>query len=328
MKRKYLIIFGLILLLAVDFYASNLHRKEVYVALQWQPQAEFAGYYVAQELGFYKEHGFDVKFIHENDNSEIIKLIKSGKTEFAVLSLVSAIVWNDDGLDLINIAQMQQKSDLSYVAKYNSGIFEVSDINNKRVALYDSEYKSLQKAFLNKHNIEAILIPVISGINLFLYGGVDLLPVKRYNEYHTLLNSGLNSNELTLFPLEEYGLDIPGTGIYCRKSFYKNNPSICNQFVNATVKGWQYAFNNPDKAIKIVNKRMYESKMMTNSVHQKWMLNRMDDIMIPGKGNILNTHLNILGFELTAEILKNDGIIKTIPKYNEFYMPVGNNVKK
>ncbi|MCP4177592.1 MAG: ABC transporter substrate-binding protein [bacterium] len=328
MKRKYLITISLILLYAVNFYAGDIHRKEVYVALQWQPQAEFAGYYVAQELGYYKRFGFEVKFIHERDNLEIIKLIKSKKTEFAVLSLVSAVIWNDNELDLVNIAQMQQKSDLSYVAKSDSGIFKPSDIDNRRVALYESEYRSLQKAFLNKHNIQAELIPVISGINLFLNGGVDLLPVKRYNEYHTLLNSGLNSDELVLFPLEEFGLNIPGTGIYCEKTFLENNSSICEQFVRASIKGWQFAFNNPDKAVEIVNKRMHESNTMTNSVHQKWMLNRMQDIMMPNKYNMLNTHLSISGFNLTADILKKDNIIKNIPKFNVFYKSVVKNVKK
>jgi NitT/TauT family transport system substrate-binding protein len=326
--KKCLAVFIFILFFTVNIFAAKVDRKEVYIALQWQPQAEFAGYYIAQELGYYKKYDFDVKFIHEKDNIKITKLIESGKTEFAVLSLVSAIIWNEDGLGIVNIAQMQQKSDLSYVAKSDSGILKPSDINDKRVALYESEYKSLQKAFLNKHSIQAILIPVISGINLFLHGGVDLVPVKKYNEYHTLLNSGLNPDELVLFHLEEYGLDIPGAGIYCKKSFYEQNSSICKQFVEATIKGWQFAFKNPDKAVKIVNKRMHENNIKTNFVHQKWMLDRMEKIMLPDQNDVINTGLSMSGFNLTSEILKEDEIIKTIPKFNDFYMPAVEDVKK
>lgn len=81
-------------------------------------------------------------------------------------------------------------------------------------------------------------------MNLFLLDGVDAASAMWYNEYHTIINSGVNAEELTVFHLAGYSLNFPEDGIYCLKKFVQNNPGLVRDFVQASLEGWQYTFDH------------------------------------------------------------------------------------
>ena len=102
-----------------------------------------------------------------------------------------------------------------------------------------------------------------------------------YNEYHTILNSGLNPDDLTLFFFSRLGLNFPEDGIYCMEKTLREDPESCEAFVQASIKGWLYAFENQDDALNIVMKHAKAAHTGTNKAHQRWMLARMKELIMP-----------------------------------------------
>jgi NitT/TauT family transport system substrate-binding protein len=158
-------------------------------------------------------------------------------------------------------------------------------------------------------------------MNLFLRGGVEVASAMWYNEYHQLLQAGLDPGELTTFLLSDYGLKFPEDGIYCLESYYKQDPRRCVRFVQASIAGWQYAFTHAEEALDIVMKYVAAAKVATNRVHQKWMLERMRDIIQPPGADIPLGSLQEETYLQVARELQNYGLIGTIPPFPQFFIP-------
>lgn len=162
-------------------------------------------------------------------------------------------------------------------------------------------------------------------MNLFLRGGVDAASAMWYNEYHMLLNSGLDEDEIVSFPFRDHGLNFPEDGIYClEETLVKNRDLVC-RFVKASLEGWQYAFAHKDEAIDIVMMYAEKANTGTNRIHQKWMLDRINDLMKDNNKRLSSGQLTREGYDIVSTELKNRGIISTIPPFDEFHVHCGNN---
>ncbi|MEN6616175.1 MAG: ABC transporter substrate-binding protein, partial [Syntrophorhabdus sp.] len=181
-------------------------------------------------------------------------------------------------------------------------------------------------AFFKKHKIAVNVVPQSYSINLFLRDGVDAASAMWYNEYHSMLNAGINADELTTFAYSDYGLNFPEDGLYVMDELVKKDPaSVCN-FVRASIEGWKYSFDHPDKAIEIILKYMTEAKVPANKAHQKWMLDRMKDIIMEpavSPGTLKKEDYDRVGWEL-----KESGLIREIPDIKSFSFTCGDNVQK
>lgn len=292
---------------------------------QWFPQAQFAGYYMAQELGIYNKYGLDVVFQHKPPQRKLISVLMDKNADFVTDFLSSGIKTRSNGTKIVDIGQISQRSALVFVARKGSGIKKLEDINGKKVGIWMVDFQEIPKALLEKHKIKAEIIPVVSGIELFLHGGIDVIAVMWYNEYHELLSSGINEDEITTFFFKDYNLDIPEDGIYCLQETYEKNPEMCRNFVRASIEGWQEAFKNKKMTLEIIRKYCRENHIPYNNAHQSWMLNRMEQlIVIPGEGEHIVGFLSPKVYLDTARKLKSTGVIRTIPDYNDFYKNVLN----
>ena len=121
---------------------------------------------------------------------------------------------------MINIGQIIQRSAFILLAKKSRGINKPEDINNKKVSLWGEEFQIQPRAFFKKYNLKVKIIPQGLSVNLFLGDGVDVASAMWYNEYHTILNSGLNPEELTTFFFYDCGLNFPEDGIYTLEKFF------------------------------------------------------------------------------------------------------------
>lgn len=294
----------------------------------WIPQAQFAGYYAAYEMGIYKKYNIDINILTGGPDNPASEMIKSGKAEFASLWLTNAIQLREQGIPIINIAQMIRKSALMLVAKKSSGIKTPKDMNNKKVGLWGGDFQIQPMEFFKKYNVKGIPVPQGSSINLFLFDGVQVTSAMWYNEYHRIINSGLNPDELATFFFSDHGLNFPEEGIYVLEDTYLNNPDLCERFIKATIEGWLWSFQNSDEAINIVIKYLKAASLPVNISHQRWMLARFKDLMLDSSSGTINTELSQEGYELVANSLRNSGIIKIIPEFKIFYRPNKNQVTK
>jgi NitT/TauT family transport system substrate-binding protein len=287
---------------------------------QWVPQAQFAGYYVAYEKGFYRARGLEVKILKGGPDFPPSELLPAGQADFGTMFLTTAIVKRAKGYKFINIGQIVQRSALMLVAKKSSGIKVPADIQNQRVGLWGAEFQIQPRAFFRQHRLKVKEIPQNATMNLFLRGGVALASAMWYNEYYQIILAGVNPDELTTFLLSDYGLKFPEDGIYCLESTYQQDPLRCLNFVRASLEGWHYAFKHPEEALDIVMKYANAAQVATNRVHQRWMLDRMRDLILPPGGG---TPLGCLEKETYLQVareLKKNGLIHMIPDFSQFHI--------
>jgi NitT/TauT family transport system substrate-binding protein len=287
---------------------------------QWLPQAQFAGYYVAFEKGFYRKHGIDLKILKGGPDFPAAEMLGKKRTDFTSMFLSEAIQQRGNKIQLVNIGQLMQRSGFILVAKKGSGISKPSDLKNKKVSMWPN-FQVQPRAFFRKHGIEVKSVSQGATVNLFLRGGVDAASAMWYNEYHTIISSGINEDELTTFFFDRYGLNFPEDGIYVLKETYERDREICCKFVKASLAGWKYAFENPDEATDIVMKYIKEAHAGGNRVHQRWMLARMKDLMQPVDPKTPFGALNGKDYETVAGELQKSGLLQATLPFGEFYAP-------
>jgi len=320
-KGKILICLVVIILtfFLFDLFCFAAHLKKASFLPQWVPQAQFAGYYIAYEKGIYKKYGIDLTIIPGGPGRQSSDFLKNHKADFVTLWLASGIQLRSRGIKLINIAQIVQRSALMFVAKKSKGILTPYDINGKKVGLWDSVFQIQPRAFFKKFNLKVKVVHQSYSVNLFLRDGVDVASAMWYNEYHTILNSGINPDELSTFFFSKYGLNFPEDGIYTLEDFYKKDPNLSRSFVKASIEGWKYAFSHPKEALSVVMKALSREHIPANMAHQKWMLDRMKDIIMPKDAQIPMGKLMVEDYNRVANILKEERLIKRIPDFSSFY---------
>lgn len=283
----------------------------------WIPQAQFAGIYVAAEKGIFRKHGLDVDVIAGGPRKPVGKLLESGEATFGSHFLSSALRLRNEGVEVVNLAQITQKSALMLLA-FKSRIRTVQDLAGKRVSVWP-DFAAQPQALFKKYGIEASTLVQGATINLLLRGAVDAASAMWYNEYHLILNSGVNEDELTLIFYDDHGLNYPEDGIYTMAETWRARPDVCRRFARAALEGWEDAFSNPEEALAIVMRRTAEAQTGTNRAHQRWMLQRMKDVIRPA-GALSFGSLAREDYDRVAGGLVSAGIIKAAPPLEDFYV--------
>jgi len=213
-----------------------------------------------------------------------------------------------------------QRSALMLVAKKANGIEKPRDMNGRKVGLWGPVFQMQPRAFFKKYDLAVQVIPQSFSVNLFLRDGVDVASAMWYNEYHTLLNCGIDPDELTTFFFHEHGLNFPEDGIYVLEETYNKDPELCTAFVLASIEGWRYAFDHPDEALAVTMRNLKKEHIPTTLVHQKWMLERMKDLILTENGEDTDIGgLLIEDYSRVARGLKSMGLIDSVPGFTSFY---------
>ena len=326
MVKKILI--TVILLSTITTIIHSQPLKKITFVPHWVPQAQFAGFYIAKDRGIYEKYGLDLTIIPGGPKISSSALLEKDAVDFALMWLSNAIQLKARNSHIVNIAQEVNRSALMLISKKSSGIKTPQDMNGKKIGVWGGDFQIQPMAFFKKYNLNVKTIMQGNSINLFFFDGIDVTSGMWYNEYHTILNSGFNADELNTFFFADYGLNFPEEGIYCSEKFYKENPDICRSFIEATLEGWRYAFDHPDEAINIILGHVKLANLPVNKAHQRWMLDRMKELIFPSKRMDRFEKLSQQNYQLVAEKLKEGGLIKKIPAYDSLYKPVaGKKVK-
>lgn len=296
---------------------------------QWVPQAQFAGYYVAYKRGIYRKYGIDLTILTGGASMPPSEYLKAGRAQFVTTWLSSALQMRSKGVKLVNIGQVVQRSSLMLIAKKSTGIARPADMEGRKVGLWAGDFEIQPRALFRKEGLHVRAVRQSFSINLFLRGGVDVASAMWYNEYHTIINGGVDPDELTTFFFSEMGLNFPEDGIYVLEDTLRRDPELAHAFVGASLEGWNYAFAHPEEAVDIVLNYAAEAKIPANRAHQRWMLARMKELIVPTREDA--SSMGILkesDYSLVAKELKAGGLIKSAPDFKEFYKGPGADAKK
>ncbi len=296
-------------------------KKAITVSLlpQWSPQAQFAGYMVALEKGFYREVGVDLILMKGGPERPMFEFLQKGQCTFATAWLSTGIQQRSRGARVVNLAQIVQRSALMLLARKSSGIKALGDLQGRKVGLWESDFRIQPLAFFKQNKIKVEIIPLYGTSNLFLKSGVDVMSAMWYNEYHQILLSGINEDELSRFFFNDFGLNFPEDGIYCLEETIRKNPDLCARVVKASLKGWLYAFDHDQEALDIVMKYADAAHTGTNRAHQRWMLSCMRDLIIPDGNRALLGKLKSKDYSAVAKVLHDLEMIKATPVFSDFY---------
>jgi NitT/TauT family transport system substrate-binding protein len=287
----------------------------------WIPQAQFAGYYMAAEKGFCRQQGLEVEILEGGPRKRVGEALASGRADFASHFLSAALKMRDEGTPVVHLAQITQRSALMLVAHKSRGIESVKDLDGKKVSLW-ADFTAQPNALFRKYNLRVNTIPQSPTINLFMRGAVDAASAMWYNEYHLFLNSALNEDEVTVFFFDKYGLNFPEDSIVCLEQTWRTRAGMCRKLVAATLEGWRYALSHREETLETVMKRAGAAQTGTNRSHQRWMLDRMCELILPVDQGVPMGELSRDAYERVARELKSSGQLQTTPAFEEFHAPL------
>ncbi|WP_295409467.1 ABC transporter substrate-binding protein [uncultured Thiocystis sp.] len=311
---------GWLLLMALFSAAQTLAGTEsaalaptpLRLMLAWQPQAQFAGYYVALERGFYREAGIETSILDMDDALSPLEALRAGEADLSILWLSTAIQARAEGLPLVNVGQVFQRSSVVLIARAGSGVHRLSDLNGRRVGIWRGDPSLPVEALLRAQALEVKRVPQSVTVNLFLRGGVEAMSGMLYNEYHRLIDAGLEPEDLTVFRLSEYGIDFPEDGLYVLEQTRHEKSAVIDAFIAATRRGWERAFADPEGTIELVLKYQRAKRIPANRVHQRWMLEQVRAIMgSPGEAG-WDWQLRRADIERVGKELRRLGMINAI----------------
>jgi NitT/TauT family transport system substrate-binding protein len=288
-------------------------QEKVSIRLKWLHQAQFAGYYVAKEKGFYKEEGLDVTINPGGPQLVAENLVAAGTDDFAQGGgMETTLAGRDKGLPLVAIAAVFPKTPVLLVAKKESGITKLEHFSGKKVSMWYTGTQYIVRAMLKNAGVDpAKITEVPQPVTMapFVRGEVDVACVTVFNELQTLITEGVK--DLVLFDPADYGIVIPRDTIVTTEKTIKERPQVVQRFLRASLRGWKYAIENQPEAVDITLKQSPNLK----KEHQTIMLREVAKLMTwgPSKEQGLG-YLDPKTAEFTMNfLLENKQLTKAIP---------------
>jgi NitT/TauT family transport system substrate-binding protein len=265
-------------LLALGSMAAEAADKVV-LQLKWVTQAQFAGYYVAKDKGFYAEENLDVEIKPGGPDIAPPQVIAGGGADVVLDWMPSALASREKGLPLVNIAQPFKSSGMMLTCRKDSGIVSPADFKGKTLGVwfFGNEYPFL--SWMSKLGMPTAggadgVTVLKQGFNVdpLLQKQADCVSTMTYNEYWQIIDAGLSPDDLVAFKYEDQGVATLEDGIYVMEDRLKD-PAFVEKmvrFVRASMKGWKYAEANPDEAAEIVLEN--DTTGAQTEKHQKRMM--------------------------------------------------------
>ena len=244
---------------------------------QWTPQAQFAGYYVAQELGFYRDAGLDVEIVHPTATQSAMGRVKNNESQATTLQLCQAMEIVDAGIPLVNILQTSMNNAMVIVSRRG-----VNPLTQKgaRVGVWRAGFGQIALCMSIKENLDYNWIRFASNIDLFIKGAIDATIAMSYNEYYQLLSTGIPITDECVYRFCDHGYNVQEDGVYMTRAYYEKHKDQARAFAEASRKGWEWAAEHQEETLEIVMKYVRENHIATNRVLQKLMLQEVLRLLV------------------------------------------------
>ena len=250
--------------------AQQQQRDETIVFTpQWTAQAQFAGYYVAEAKGFYREAGVKVRIEHPSVTQPAMARLRNNQCQATTLQLCQALETVDEGVRLVNILQTSMNNAMVIVSA--RGVDPLTQ-HGARVGIWSVGFGQLAICMSIKDHLNYEWIRFGQNINLFLSGALDATLAMSYNEYYQLVQAGLELTDKNVYRFCDHGYNVQEDGVYMSREYYMKHRDQARRLAQASRKGWEWAVQHPDEALDIVMQYVDREHIATNRVMQKLML--------------------------------------------------------
>ncbi len=311
----------IIVLLFVSFsFAKEL--QTVSLQLQWLDQFQFAGYYIAKEKGYYKDVGLKLNIKKYNSHLHIIQDLLTHKTTYGIGS--SSLIVNHKNNDAIKLLYATfQSSPFVLIAKKDSNITSVQDFKNKRIMINQDaaslasfyamlyKFKLTKKDFIKQHHT--------FNVDDLINNKTDIIAAYLSNEPYLLKQKKI---DITIFNPKDYGFDFYSDIVFTSNYEITHHPKRTINFINASLKGWKYAFEHIDETVDLIYKKYnpqhktkdalyYEAKILKQLAY--YNTSSIGTIKLSKLQRIIDIY-NLLNLNS-----KNFNLNKLVFKYNDIY---------
>ena len=263
MKR---LILPLLLLWTASFAGA---QERLVFTPQWTAQAQFAGYYVAQEMGFYKDAGIEVEIVHPTATLSAMNRISRNESNATTLQLCQAMEIIDSGTPLVNILQTSMNNAMVIASRRN---MDPLSQKGARVGIWSVGFGQLAICMSVKDNLDYEWVRFANNVNLFIKGAVDATLAMSYNEYYQLVQAGYQLDSTNVYRFRDHGYNVQEDGVYVTRSYYRKHKETARKFAEASRRGWEWAAEHPEETLAIVMKYVKENRIATNEVLQRLTL--------------------------------------------------------
>jgi NitT/TauT family transport system substrate-binding protein len=292
--------------------AQALAADPVTLQLKWVTQAQFGGYYVAKDKGFYTDEGLDVTILPGGPDIAPETVIAGGGADVIVDWMAAALAAREKGTKLVNIAQPFTKAGMELVCPTYTGIKTEGDFKGKTLGVwfFGNEYPFY--AWMNKIGMPTeggpdgvTVLKQSFDVQPLIQKQADCISVMTYNEYGQVIDAGFKPEDLVVFNYSAMDNDLLEDGLYTLEDKFAD-PAFKDKmvrFVKASMKGWEYALANPEEAAQIVVDNGGQDLS-----HQIYMMGEVAKLTAGGNGV-----LDEAAYDRTAKAVLDQKIISTPP---------------
>lgn len=293
----------------------------VSLQLQWFTQGQFAGYFAAQDQGFYSDVGLDVEILEGGVDIVPQTVLDSGGADFAIAWVPKALVSIEEGADIVNVAQVFQRSGTLQVSFADAGLDSPEDLEGQVVGNwgFGNEFEllaGLRQAGLDPET-DVTLAQQNFDMLALLNGEIDAAQAMIYNEYAQVLETVnpdtgelYTADDLTVIDWNDVGTAMLQDAIWADASRLEEDQEYYDDavaFVEASLRGWAYCRDNLDECTQIV----LDNAPTLGESHQRWQINEVNKLIWPspqGVG-IMDEQL----WEQTVEVATSENIVSSEP---------------
>lgn len=249
--------------------ATDSQDETIVFTPQWTAQAQFAGYYVAEAKGFYREAGVNVKIKHPTSTQPAMSRLRNNQSQATTLQLCQAMEIVDDGIPLVNILQTSMNNAMVIVSARGRDPLKQK---GAKVGIWSVGFGQLAICMSIKDHLDYQWILFAQNINLFLSGALDAMLAMSYNEYYQLVQAGYEVTDKNIYRFCDHGYNVQEDGVYMLRDYYEKHKDQARRFAQASRKGWEWAAQHPEEALDIVMEYVNKENIATNRVIQRLML--------------------------------------------------------
>jgi NitT/TauT family transport system substrate-binding protein len=309
--------------------AKHSSRKltKITFQLKWVTQAQFAGYYAAAAKGYYKKAGLDVKIRVGGPDIAPEQVVAGGQAQLGLDWLPSLMSARDQGLKLINIAQVFARSGMTEITWKSSGINTIGKMKNKKVGnwLLGNEFElfaALSRAGMDPvHNKGVTIVKQPFDMNLFLNKQIDAASAMTYNELAQVLETKnpktgklYKLSDLNVIKMSSIGTGMLEDGVFTTESWIKDkkNQATAKKFLAASFKGWIYCRTHLKDCVNIV---LSHGPTLLKG-HQTWQMNEINALVWPSPLGI--GLMSPKDYKFTAKTTAKYNHLKKVPGHEAY----------
>lgn len=289
----------------------------VILQLKWVPQAQFAGYYVARELGYYRDECLDVTLRSGGLDITPETEVAQGNAQFGITWQASMLESREHGVAVKSIAQVFQRSGMRLISWRDSQISRPEQLRGHTIGVWFGGHQYDLLKTLTKHGLDArrdvSIVPQTMDMNQLLQRQVDVAAAMTYNELAQVLETRnpvtgklYQLNELSVLDFNDDGTAMLEDRIIAADDWLKvpKNHAIAVRFVRASLRGWIYCRDHPQAAVEMV----LRAAPGAGAQHQAWQLNEVNKLIWPSPHGI--GKMDLQRWRQTTEILQRYGSTK------------------